>query len=197
MILDAKHEMQRKLFRQFAENEFTKELQDELDQTGEFNWDIHRKMAKYGFMGCKIPVEYGGQGADYLTYAIMVEELARIDSVLSIYANTSNSLGGGPLMLAGSEEQKKKYLPPIASGEKILVFPDGAGRRFRRGGHRDHRGPGRGRVRPQRPQVLHLRRAGGRLGHRVRQDRPEGQGLQGHIHVHRGYEAPRGVLRLP
>ncbi len=122
MILDAKHEMQRKLFRQFAENEFTKELQDELDQTGEFNWDIHRKMAKYGFMGCKIPVEYGGQGADYLTYALMVEELARVDSVLSIYANTSNSLGGGPLMLAGSEEQKKKYLPPIASGEKILVF---------------------------------------------------------------------------
>lgn len=122
MLLDAKHEMQRKLFRQFAENEFTKELQDELDQTGEFNWEIHKKMAQYGFMGVRIPVEYGGQGSDYLTYALMEEELARVDSVLSIYANTSNSLGGGPLMLAGSEEQKRKYLPPIASGEKILVF---------------------------------------------------------------------------
>ena len=122
MILDAKHELQRKLFRQFAENEFTKELQDELDQSGEFNWGIHNKMAKYGFMGVKIPKEYGGQGADYLSYALMVEELARVDAVLSIYANTSNSLGGGPLMLAGSEEQKRKYLPAVASGEKILVF---------------------------------------------------------------------------
>lgn len=122
MILDAKHALQQKLFRQFAETEFTKELQDELDQTGEFNWEIHKKMARYGFMGVKIPKEYGGQGADYLTYALMIEELARVDSVLSIYANTSNSLGGGPLMLAGNEEQKRTYLPPIASGEKILVF---------------------------------------------------------------------------
>jgi alkylation response protein AidB-like acyl-CoA dehydrogenase len=79
-------------------------------------------MAKYGFMGVKIPKEYGGAGGDYLSYALMVEELARGSAVLSIYANTSNSLGGGPLMLAGNEEQKKKYLPAVASGEKILVF---------------------------------------------------------------------------
>ena len=122
MILDNKHAMQQKLFRQFAETEFTKELQDELDQTGEFNWDMHHKMSKYGFMGAKIPKEYGGAGSDYLTYALMVEEFARVDAVLSIYANTSNSLGAGPLMLAGSEEQKKKYLPPVARGEKIMVF---------------------------------------------------------------------------
>ena len=122
MILDKKHAMEQKLFRQFAETEFTKEIQDALDETGEFNWDLHHKMAKYGFMGVHIPVEYGGSGCDYLTYALMVEELARVNAVLSIYANTSNSLGGGPLMLAGSEEQKKKYLPAVASGEKILVF---------------------------------------------------------------------------
>ena len=122
MILDKKHEMQRKLFRQFAETEFTKEIQDELDNTGEFNWDMHKKMAKYGFMGVKIPKEYGGAGCDYLSYALMVEEFARVDAVLSIYANTSNSLGGGPLMLAGNEAQKQKYLPAVASGEKILVF---------------------------------------------------------------------------
>lgn len=122
MILDKKHAMQQKLFRQFAETEFTKELQDELEATGEFNWDIHNKMAKYGFMGTKIPKKYGGAGGDYLSYAIMDEELARQDLVLSIYANTSNSLGGGPLMIAGSEEQKMKYLPPVARGEKILVF---------------------------------------------------------------------------
>ena len=122
MILDKKHAMQQKLFRQFAETEFTKELQDELDNTGEFNWEMHKKMSKYGFMGVKIPKEYGGAGCDYLTYALLIEEFARQCSVLSIYANTSNSLGGGPLMLAGSEEQKKKYLPLLASGEKIIAF---------------------------------------------------------------------------
>ena len=122
MILDAKHALQQKLFREFAETEFTKELQDKLDQTGDFDWDIHNKMAKYGFMGVKIPKEYGGSGCDYLTYALLVEEFARVNAVLSIYANTSNSLGGGPLMLAGSEEQKQKYLPPVARGEKIMAF---------------------------------------------------------------------------
>lgn len=122
MILDAKHAMQQKLFRQFAQTEFTKELQDKLDQTGEFDWEIYRKMAEFGFMGTKIPKEYGGQGADYLTYSLMEEELARVDTVLSVYANTANSLGGGPLMLAGNEEQKKKYLPDIASGKKIPAF---------------------------------------------------------------------------
>ena len=122
MILDRKHALQQKLFREFAETEFTKELQDELDETGEFNWDMHKKMSRYGFMGVKIPEEYGGAGSDSLTYVLMDEEFARQDAVLAIYANTSNSLGGGPLLLAGSESQKKEYLPQVASGEKILVF---------------------------------------------------------------------------
>lgn len=122
MILDEKHQMQQRLFRQFAETEFTSEMLEELDTTGEFNWDIHRLMGANGFMGVKIPTAYGGQGADSLTYALMIEEFARVSPVLSIYANTSNSLGGGPLMLAGSEEQKQKYLPKVASGEKIMVF---------------------------------------------------------------------------
>ncbi len=122
MILDAKHTLQQKLFREFAETEFTKELQEKLDLEGEFDWDIFHKMAKYGFTGIKIPKEYGGSGSDYLTYCLMIEELARVDCVLSVYANTSNSLGGGPLVLAGTAEQKAKYLPPIARGEKIMVF---------------------------------------------------------------------------
>ena len=122
MILDKKHALQQKLFRQFAETEFTKELQDELDLTGEFNWEMHKKMARYGFMGTKIPAEYGGAGGDSLSYVLMDEEFARQDLVLAIYANTSNSLGGGPLILAGSKEQKEKYLPLVASGEKIMVF---------------------------------------------------------------------------
>ena len=122
MILDQKHLRFQKLCRQFAETEFTKELLDRLEETGDFDWDIFKKMSKYGFCGVKIPKEYGGAGGDYLSYAILVEEFARVSPVLSIYANTSNSLGGGPLMLAGTEEQKQKYLPPVARGEEIMVF---------------------------------------------------------------------------
>ena len=122
MILDEKHEMMRKFFRQFAETEFTSELLDELDETGEFNKDIFDKIAKAGLTGTKIPVEYGGQGGDTLAYCLMIEELARVSCVLSVYANTSNSLGGGPLLMFGNEEQKQKYLTPCAKGEKIIVF---------------------------------------------------------------------------
>ena len=122
MILSEKHQMMRKLFRQFAETEFTPEILDKLDETGEFNWDMHNLMSKYGFMGTKIPVKYGGQGGDSLAYCLMVEEFARVSPVLSIYANTSNSLGAGPLLYCGTEEQKQKYVTPVAKGEKILVF---------------------------------------------------------------------------
>ena len=122
MILSEKHELMRKLYRQFAETEFTPELLDELEETGEFNWDIHKKMAANGFMGCKIPTEYGGQGGDSLAYVLMLEEFARVSPVLAIYANTSNSLGAGPLLFCGTPEQKEKYVTPVAKGEKILVF---------------------------------------------------------------------------
>jgi len=112
----------RKLFRQFAETEFTPALLDRLDETGEFDWDIHHKMSAAGFMGAKIPVKYGGQGGDTLTHVLLVEEFARISPVLSIYANTSNSLGSGPLLASANEEQLMTYLPPVARGEKILAF---------------------------------------------------------------------------
>lgn len=122
MILSEKHQMMRKLYRQFAETEFTTELMDELEETGEFNRPIFDKIAKYGLTGVKIPVEYGGQGADTLAYALLIEEFARISPVLSIYANTSNSLGAGPLLICGNEAQKQKYVIPVAKGEKILAF---------------------------------------------------------------------------
>ena len=122
MILSPKYEMMRKNFRNFAETEFTAELQEKLDQEGGFDWDMHYKMAKYGFLGCKLPAEYGGQGGDTLSYVLMVEEFARVCPVLAIYANTPNSLGSGSLLAYGSEEQKKKYIPLLASGEKKICF---------------------------------------------------------------------------
>ena len=122
MILDEEHVMMQKVFRDFAESEFTPELQERLDTTGEFDWDMHKEMAKYGFMGARIPEEYGGQGGDTLTYVLMMEEFARVCPVLAIYPNTPNSLGGGPIMACGTEEQKKKYIPLIATGKKKLCF---------------------------------------------------------------------------
>ena len=122
MILDKRYEMVRKLVRQFAETEFTKEILDELQEKGEYNWEIHKKMAAAGFFGVKTPKEYGGSGGDYLDYAIMVEELARISPVLCLYSNTPASLGSGPIMIGGTEEQKKKYLIPVTKGEKMLCF---------------------------------------------------------------------------
>ena len=118
MILDKKKETLRKLYREFAETEFTKELLDELEATGEFNRDILNKMAKYGFTGVKIPKQYGGAGGDYLDYALMIEEFARVSCVLSIYANTSNSLGSGPLMIAGSEAPPEEAEALLAALKK-------------------------------------------------------------------------------
>ncbi len=122
MILSEKHKQMQEKYRGFAETAFTPELLDNLEKTDRFNWDMHKKMAKAGFLGLKIPAEYGGQGEDSLTYVLMVEEFARISPVLSLYANTPNSLGAGPLLFCGTEEQKQKYLTRVASGDKLLVF---------------------------------------------------------------------------
>ena len=122
MIFDEKHELIRKLCRDFAEKEFTKEILDEVEETGVFPQDILDKMAECGFFGTKIPVEYGGQGGDNLAYVIMLEEFCRVSPIASVYANAHNSLGSGPLLLSGTEEQKMKYIPDIASGKKRMAF---------------------------------------------------------------------------
>lgn len=122
MIFDAKHEMIRKLTRQFAETELTPEILDKIEETGEFPQEILDKMAKVGFFGVKTPVELGGQGADNLAYVIMIEEFCRVSAVASLYANSPNSLAGGPLLLSGNKEQHEKYLKPCVKGEKILAF---------------------------------------------------------------------------
>lgn len=122
MIFDAKHEMIRKLVRQFAETELTTEVLDRVEETGEFPEEIVEKMAKCGFLGLKIPREYGGAGADTLAYVIMIEEIARVSAVASLYANTPNSLGGGPLMQAGTKEQLEKYLVPAMQNKIKIVF---------------------------------------------------------------------------
>jgi len=122
MILSAKYELMRQNFRNFAETEFTTEIQERLDREGGFDEALFKKMADCGFCGIKIPVEYGGQGGDSLAYVLMNEEFSRVMPVGAIYANTPNSLGSGPLLECGNEEQRQRILPDVAAGRKHIVF---------------------------------------------------------------------------
>ncbi len=122
MILDENHLLMQKVFRQFAESEFTPEILDRMEETGDFDWSIYDKMTAAGFHGLKIPKKYGGHGGDSLSHVLMVEEFARISPVLSIYANTANSLGSGPLLACANEDQLKRFLPDIAAGKSIPCF---------------------------------------------------------------------------
>lgn len=122
MYITEKHELTRKLVREFAEKELTGEILDKVEETGKFPEEILEKMANAGFFGVKIPKEMGGSGADHRSYVIVVEEIARVSGVASVYVSSPNSLSGGPLLLEGTEEQKNKYLKPILTGEKKLCF---------------------------------------------------------------------------
>jgi len=79
-------------------------------------------MGKLGLFGVVVPEEYGGQGMDYLSYAIACEEIARVDGSQAATVTAHNSLGVGPLYYFGSEEQKKKYIPPLCTGDKLWAF---------------------------------------------------------------------------
>lgn len=116
------HELIRKLACDFATKELTKEILDKVEETGEFPEEILNKMGEAGFFGIKIPKELGGQGADTRSYVLVMEEIARASAVASVYVSSPNSLSGGPLLLAGNDEQKEKYLRPVVNGEKKMAF---------------------------------------------------------------------------
>jgi alkylation response protein AidB-like acyl-CoA dehydrogenase len=122
MIFTEKHELIRKLAREFAEKELTSEVLDEVERTEEFPKEILDKMGKCGFFGIKIPRELGGAGSDNVAYVAVMEEIAKVSAVASLYVSSPNSLSGGPLLLSGSDEQIEKYLKPVVRGEKILAF---------------------------------------------------------------------------
>jgi short/branched chain acyl-CoA dehydrogenase len=111
----------RETVRDFAEREI-KPVAKELDEKAEFSHDLTRKMGELGLFGMYLPEKYGGQGLDYLSYIIAVEEIARIDSSQAATLAAHNSLGIGPLYYYGTEEQKMKYLPPLCTGEALWGF---------------------------------------------------------------------------
>ena len=115
------HEALRARIREFAETE-VKPIAFMMDQQNEFPTEAIRKLGEMGLMGIPYPKEYGGAGLDVLSYAIAVEELSRVDGGTGVILSAHVSLGSWPIFAYGTEEQKKKYLLPLARGEKIGAF---------------------------------------------------------------------------
>jgi alkylation response protein AidB-like acyl-CoA dehydrogenase len=119
--LTKEQEMIRREVRKFAESEIAP-IALELDEKEEFSVELTQKMGEIGLFGMFVPEEYGGQEMDYISYIIAVEEIARVDGSQAATVAAGNSLGIGPLYYFGTEEQKKKYLPKLCSGEALWGF---------------------------------------------------------------------------
>ncbi|MEA1882586.1 MAG: acyl-CoA dehydrogenase family protein [Candidatus Marinimicrobia bacterium] len=115
------HTMLLNMVRDFADNEITP-LARELDETEKFPGGLVSQMAELGLMGIPIPKELGGAGMDMVAYATAVIELARADASVAITMAAHTSLGTMPIVIAGTEDQKKKFVPSLASGEMIGAF---------------------------------------------------------------------------
>ena len=119
--LSEEHIAIRKTIREFAETEIAPGAR-ERDENSEFPVEIVKELAKLGMTGVCSPIEYGGSGLDYLSFAIIIEELARVDASVSVIISVTNTLAGFPLKRFGSDEQKKKYLTPLSTGEKLGAY---------------------------------------------------------------------------
>ncbi len=111
----------KQMVHEFAESEIAPSVA-ELDEKEEFPYDVHAKMAELGLFGLPIAEEYGGSGADLVTYVIAVEEVSRVSASMGITMAAHTSLGCLPIYLFGSEEQKQEFLVPLARGEKLGAF---------------------------------------------------------------------------
>ncbi|MGE0493460.1 MAG: acyl-CoA dehydrogenase [Vulcanimicrobiota bacterium] len=119
--LSEDHRMVQDMVRKMA-NEHIAPRAAEYDRTREFPWENVKKLAELGLMGVTVPEEFGGSGMDSLAYVLVIEELSRACASTGVITAVQNSLGEYPLMAFGTDEQKRKYLPMMASGEKIAAY---------------------------------------------------------------------------
>ncbi len=115
------HEMLRSMVQDFAKNE-VEPIAQELDEKGKFPRDLVNQMGELGLLGIPVPEKYGGAGMDTIAYTAAVIELAKADASLAITMAAHTSLGTMPIVLSGSEEQKLKYVPDLASGKMLGSF---------------------------------------------------------------------------
>lgn len=114
-------EMMRKMVRDFAEAEIAPFV-EKMEEDGEFPRDILKKMAALGLMGITIPEEYGGAGMDFTSYIIAINELSKVSATVGVILSVHTSVGTNPILYFGTEEQKKKYVTKLASGEYLGAF---------------------------------------------------------------------------
>jgi alkylation response protein AidB-like acyl-CoA dehydrogenase len=119
--LSDEHELIRQTVRDFAVDRVAP-VAEELDREHRFPYELVAGLAELGLMGIPVPEEYGGSGGDTVSYAIAIEELTRIDSSIAITVAAHTSLGTMPILLFGNEEQKREWLPELASGQKLAAF---------------------------------------------------------------------------
>ncbi|MGD8584529.1 MAG: acyl-CoA dehydrogenase [Chloroflexota bacterium] len=120
-IITEEHEMLRQAARDFAQKEIAP-IAAEFDESGEFPLETVRQMGQLGFMGIEVPEEYGGVGMDTLAYVLALEEICKVDASHGTVMSVNNSLFCHGLLKFGTEEQKQKYVVPVASGQKIGAY---------------------------------------------------------------------------
>jgi butyryl-CoA dehydrogenase len=116
-----KHKLVRKTVREFVETELGPIAHD-IDRDARFPWEVVEKMKPLNFFGLQIPKQYGGVELDSISYAITIEEISRVSAAMGLCVTVHNSVGAYPIVLFGTEEQKKRFLPPLASGDRIGAF---------------------------------------------------------------------------
>jgi short/branched chain acyl-CoA dehydrogenase len=119
--LSEEQNLTRQAIRAFAEKQIAP-VARKLDEKEEFSVELTRKMADLGLLGCFVPEKYGGSNMGYISYAIAVEELARVDASQAATVAAGNSLGIGPIYYFGNEKQKQEWLPRLCSGECLAAF---------------------------------------------------------------------------
>jgi alkylation response protein AidB-like acyl-CoA dehydrogenase len=119
--LSEEHEMIRQTARDFAQEKIVP-IAAEFDESGEFPHETIKKMGEMGFMGIEVPEEYGGAGMDTLSYVLALEEICKADAAHGVVMSVNNSLYAYGFLHFGTEEQKQKYLRPVASGKAIGAY---------------------------------------------------------------------------
>nr|MBC8394836.1 acyl-CoA dehydrogenase family protein [Deltaproteobacteria bacterium] len=120
-FLSEKHRAVRRSVRTFCERELNPIAKD-IDQEASFPWDVVEKMGRMGYFGIQVPKNLGGAGMDSVSYAIVIEEISRVCAALGLCLTVHYGVSMYPILIFGSEEQKQKWVPPLARGEKIGAF---------------------------------------------------------------------------
>ena len=120
-LLSEKHVIVRRAVRAFCDREI-RPIAKDLDIEARFPWEVVEKMGKLGYFGIQVPEELGGAGMDTISYAVVIEEISRACAGLGLCVTVHNSVAVYPIVVFGSEEQKERWVPPLAKGEKIGAF---------------------------------------------------------------------------